>query len=304
MIKFDKKQDKIAIIAPASGCKNGDGHLHLEKSLARLSNLTKFFKENGFKYAFDPKIFTINDLGYFAAPKIERLKQLKQAILDPEVKIIFTFRGGYGSADIAFDCIDISPSKPKILIGFSDITVLHLLFRHYKLPSIHGSMDAKNDKMLQEIISVLNGGSVEIELENISYEPKFRNIDIEGEIIGGNLTILCSMLGTKLSPITKDKILFLEDINEEGYQVHRHLLHMYHAGLFNQIKALIIGEFSYSDQHLEPTITSFIKEYLSNIPVYRTNQIGHGDVNLPITIGAIGKIQNNCFTIPSLFKLV
>lgn len=300
MIEFDKKQDRLAIIAPASGCKDEHGRMDKEKSFERLQATISFFEDYNFQCTYDKQILSGDKLEYFASSKAERIKQLKDAIEDPQVKIIFAFRGGYGCADIVFDCMDIVPSGPKILIGFSDITVLHLLSQHYKFSSIHAVMDTQKKQMLEELISVLDGGDVEIKLQSLT---KVKSM-IVGEMVGGNLTVLCSMIGTKLSPVTKDKILFIEDVGERGYQIHRHLLHMYRAGLFDEVKAIVFGEFTNSDQDLEPTITSFVEEYLSDIPVYRSNEIGHGDINKPITIGAQGKIIDDCLTIISPFKLI
>ena len=122
MIKFDRKTDKIAFIAPASACDS------IDKSQKRLLDIIKFYNKNGFNCIYDESIFIESELGYFAAPREERLIQLKNAILDPEVKIIAAFRGGYGSTEIVFDCMDIIPTTPKTLIGFSDITAIHFLF--------------------------------------------------------------------------------------------------------------------------------------------------------------------------------
>lgn len=273
------------------------------KSLQRLQTLISFFEKNEFQCNYNKKIFAGDKLEYFAASKAERIEQLKTALQDPQVKIIHAFRGGYGCADIAFDCIDIVPSGPKILVGFSDITILHLLFNQcYKFPSIHGVMDAQKIEMLEEVISVIAGGDIQIELQPLTSTAE--GSKVTGEVTGGNLTVLCSVIGTKLQPVTKDKILFLEDISEKGYQVHRHLVHMYRAGLFTEIRGLILGEFTASDQSIETTITSFINEYLLDIAVYRTDTIGHGDVNHPITIGAIGNISANCLIITSPFKMI
>ncbi|MDP4708681.1 MAG: LD-carboxypeptidase [Rickettsiaceae bacterium] len=303
MIEFDKKHDKLAIIAPASGCKDKHGYMDQAKSLQRLQTLISFFEQNDFQCSYNKKIFAGDELEYFAASKAERIEQLKTALQDPQVKIIHAFRGGYGCADIAFDCLDIIPSVPKILIGFSDITVLHLLFnQYYKFPSIHGVMDAQKTEMLAKVISVISGNDMKVKLNPLTKSAKDNKLS--GEMIGGNLTILCSVIGTKLQPITKDKILFIEDISEKGYQVHRHMVHMYRAGLLTDVKGVIFGEFTDSDHCIDATITSFIEEYLSDIAVYRTDSIGHGMVNHPITIGALGEISANKLTVTSPFKII
>ena len=91
MIKFNKKTDKISFIAPASGCSNKLGKLSIEKSQKRLFDTEKLYNDNGFISTYDEAIFLEGNLGYFAAPREERLRQLKNALLDPQVKIIVVF---------------------------------------------------------------------------------------------------------------------------------------------------------------------------------------------------------------------
>ncbi len=304
MIKFNRKQDKLAIIAPASGCKDAQGRMDNAASFERLQSTVSFFEKNGFQCTYDDQIFSGDTLEYFASPKVERLRQLKNALEDPNVKIISAFRGGYGCSEIVFDCLDIVPSGPKILIGFSDITVLHFLFnQYYKFPSVHGAMYVQQKGMLEKVVSVLAGNDIDIDLKPLNKAAKISS-SITGEMLGGNLTLLCNMIGTKLHPVTKDKILFMEDVSEKGYQVHRHLMHIHNARLFEKVQGIIFGDFINSDEHIEPTIKTFIDEYLANVPTYKTTGIGHGEKNHPITIGGVGKIVNKHLTVHSPFKLV
>lgn len=296
MIDFDKTRHKVAIIAPASACATK------EEAEERLEKLISFFKSHGIRATYDENIFAGDSLAYFAASIDERKKQFENALLDPEVRIIFAFRGGYGCSNIAFDFLDVKLPEPKILIGFSDITVLHALFnQYYNMPSIHGPMDARNPEALEQVMDVLNGAEASIDLDYFRVD---KDAVITGEVIGGNLAVLCSLLGTRLQPKTDEKILFLEDLNERGYQVHRYLVQMYHAGLLSNIKALIFGDFSGSDEHLLPSLKSFVEKYLPGVPVYTTNQIGHGEINRPVVMAAEGKIEEGKLTIQSPFRLV
>lgn len=303
MIKFDKARDKVAIIAPASGVKDTHGNMDKALSFARLQDTINFFEHNGFECSYDDQIFSGNKLEYLASARSERIRQLKVALEDPSVKIIHAFRGGYGCLDMAFNCLDIKPAGPKILIGFSDITTLHLLFnQRFKFPSIHGVMSSQNPEMLSKVISVIGGKDIRIELQALTITAKAAIIT--GEMMGGNLTVLCSAIGTKLHPDTADKILFLEDVNEKDYQIHRHLVHMYEAGLFAQIKALVLGEFIEQNSDIDLTIAAFINDYLPHLPVYKTNSIGHGQINFPVIIGGVGAIEDNSLTISSPFKYI
>ena len=302
MIKFDKKTDKIAFIAPASGCSSKSGKLSIEKSKKRLLDTIKLYNDNGFNCIYDESIFLKSKLGYFAAPREKRLEQLKNAILDPEVKIIAAFRGGYGSTEIVFDCLDIEPTTPKTLIGFSDITALHFLFNQkYKLPTIHGAMGIDHARMIEEIINVLDGKEMNFNLNAINDLSKSCG-KIDGEIVGGNLSLICNMIGTKLHPHLEDKIVFVEDVNEKGYHVHRFLMHMKNAGLFNGVRAMIFADFSNSDEYVQETIQEFSNSHIKDIPAFTTAGIGHGKINYPVVIGSLGTIDKKVFRVVSPFK--
>lgn len=304
MIKFNKKTDKVVIIAPASGCKNKSGQMDLKLSMERLQKTIQLYEEKGFSCVYDKAIFTPNKLEYFAAPKEERLKQLQNAILDPDIKIIVTFRGGYGCTEIVFDCMEIEPTTPKILIGFSDVTALHFLFNQkYKLPTIHGAMSPDQSNMTKKIIEVMSGKEMSFNLKPINDTAK-NNHQISGEVSGGNLSLISNMIGTKLQPDFKEKIIFVEDVNEKGYHVHRFLMHMKNAGLFAGAKAIIFADFTNSEDPIEETFLEFSNDHISEIPAYRTSGIGHGKINYPVVIGGNGKISDLKMNITSPFKLV
>ncbi len=303
-IPFDRKQDKVAIIAPSSACKDAAGNFDLEMSKTRLSIAISLFEERGFSCKYDEKIFAGGNLEYFAASKEERLRQLREAIEDPCIKIISVFRGGYGAGEIVFDCLKIKPSCRKIFIGYSDATVLHYLFnQHYGFPSIHGTISENHKDMMKDIVSVLGGKSAEFTLQAWNQRAQSSS-NISAQVTGGNLTLICNMIGTKLHPSLANKILFVEDVNERGYQVHRHLLHMKNAGLFERVKAVIFADFTESDKLLDASIEHFISNYLYSVPVFRTSGIGHGKINYPLALGATGHINNLIFSVESPFKLV
>ncbi|MFK7973406.1 MAG: LD-carboxypeptidase [Rickettsiaceae bacterium] len=305
MIEFNKQQDIISIIAPASACKDESGKRDLTASYANLNLILSLFKQEGFNCQYDNQIFSGQTLEYFSATKSERLRQLKQAIEDPKVKIISTLRGGYGCSEIVFDCLPIKPSTPKILIGFSDITALHFLFnQHYNLPSIHGLVNQTYQHMLPNIISLLSGNTNSFQLFPVNYQSNHLQNTISGIVTGGNLSIICNMIGTKLHPDTKNKILIIEDVNEAGYKIHRNLLHMYNAGLFKNAEAVIFADFIKSDQFLDTSISHFIDNYLHSIPTFTVSNIGHGNINYPFILGARGVISNTELVIDNHLKLV
>ena len=300
-IIFDRSKHKVAIVAPASRFKE-DSYNKLEQSVSLLKN-------HGFQVKYDDNIVSGTDLPYFAAAREIRLNSLRQALLDPEVIIIWGLRGGYGSGEIIFDCLDLPITLPKIFIGFSDLTAMHFLFtQHYNLPGIHGSVLSslidKQSGMMGELLNVLSGTEIKIKLTDMIPSASLKQKEIKAPIMGGNLTLICNMIGTKLSPNFGSKIIFIEDVNDEGYKVHRNLLHMKNAGLFDQVKAVIFGDFSLSDNNLEPSILSFCKHHIPHIPSFRAKGIGHEDINHPVVEGANVKIIDNILTVPSPFKLI
>ena len=299
-IIFNREEDEVAVIAPSSGCQNGK-----EKLLAGINLL----ESQGFKCKYDKNILCSDaSLDYFASSKKQRIYELRSALVDPKVKIIWAFRGGYGASEIVFDFIDLKVDeiKPKIIIGFSDITVLLLLFwQKFKMPAIHGPvLNALIDKqanMLNSIISVLSSKKIKFALNPLNEQAN--NAVIISKITGGNLAIICHLIGSTLTIDTNDKIVFLEDINEKGYHVHRYLLQMKNAGLFSGAKALVFGDFANSDDKIIPSIKDFCNDHLT-IPAFTTQGIGHLESNYPITIGGDAEIRNRNLTVKSPFGLI
>lgn len=303
-IKFDRLKDIAAIVAPASPFKDEKGFRDISLSMKELRGAISLFEKFSIKCKYDDKIFSGDNLEYFAATREERLRQFKEALEDPSVKIISALRGGYGSSEIVFDCLDLKPCGPKILIGFSDITVLHFLFnKHYGFPSIHGIVNEKYKYMTAKIVSILAGNKAQFTLKPLNGKAK-EDVNIEGITTGGNLTLICNMIGTRLSPDNENKIIVIEDVAVRGYQVHRQLLHMYNAGLFKNAAALILGDFAQSDVFLEDTLNVFAENYLDRLPVFQTLNIGHCDENYPFALNALGIIKNKKLFIESPFESV
>ncbi|NRB10670.1 MAG: LD-carboxypeptidase [Rickettsiaceae bacterium] len=298
-ITFNKKTDKIAIIAPASSSKD---------AAEKLEAGIKLLEDQGFHCIYNKDIFANDSVKYFAANKETRLQGLKEALENSEVKIIWAFRGGYGSSEIAYDLIGIKPTGDKILIGFSDITVFHSLFnKSYNLPTIHGSVLTSlldlQKKMFPEIINVLQGNDTKLPLTAIN-DITSKHKSISGNVTGGNLTVFCHLIGTKLAPETSGKILIFEEAQEKGYQVHRYLMHLKNANLLDQVKAIIFADFTKSDEYLEDSIKHFTTTYVTNIPVFRLAGVGHGNINHPIVFGSNAVIEDDNLTITSPFKLI
>lgn len=275
----------VRIIAPASRLGVGAEQV--------LREGVEYLEEHGFKVQVQANIFNKKGSPFYASGKEDRLEGLRSAIADPEVDIIWAYRGGVGCAQIADLCMDIKPKKQKILIGFSDITALHLLFnQHFKMPSIHGpvitSLMQKYPENITDIKQILAGEKIQIELEYISGD---RSKSVEGPISGGNLTIFNDAIGTKLQPVTSGKILFFEDVSVKGYAIARKLTHLQKAGLLEEVGAIIFGDFTESDGHLDDAIKYFTAEY-PKMPIYKAEGIGHGKQNKSLLFGQKAKIKS------------
>jgi muramoyltetrapeptide carboxypeptidase len=252
----------------------------------KLAEMISFLKSHNFTVSVLDNIFADPPLPFYSNVREIRLEQLKDTLLDPTIDIIWTFRGGTGAPEIAIPAMDIIPNGKKIMIGFSDITALHLLFnQHYKVPSIHGpvltSLLDKHPEMIEKIKEILAGKKQSIKLTPQNDAAKK---DISGELIGGNLTMLATMIGTKLEPQMEGKILVLEEVNDPGYKIRRVFTQLEQSGKIANLAACILGDFTGGDKDVEWAINDFI-ERNPNLPIYRTSGIGHGDVNIPLVFG-------------------
>lgn len=259
----------------------------------------------GFKTLADDKMLAGDELPFFAAPKAERLRMFKEAMENEQVKIIWAFRGGYGCSEIVEDCFNIEKKGDKILIGYSDITALHLLLNgHYDIPTIHGSVLTSFlppvNQDINSILNVLKGEDSKIALSPIN---KINDNPIEGKILGGNLTVFSKLIGTSVN-LKTNNILLLEDVNEKGYAIHRNLVQLKNAGIFDGIEAIIFGDFTSGDKNIELAIKSFCLNHIPNIETYRADGIGHGAVNQPVIMNHEVVISGNYLSFSSPFEMM
>jgi muramoyltetrapeptide carboxypeptidase len=216
-----------------------------------------------------------------------------QAQLDDEnVKAIWCARGGYGTVRI-IDSLDFTNFKqhPKWIMGFSDVTVLHSQLNVERVASFHSIMPftvpTAPDEVKETLRKVLFG-------ESISYSIPSKNYDVKGtasgELVGGNISILYSLLGSKSSIDTKDKILFIEDLDEYLYHIDRMMYNLKRNGYFEHVKGIIVG--SMTDMHdneipfgqNEVQIITEIAKDLS-IPIAFQFPAGHQKDNRTLILG-------------------
>lgn len=278
-----KKGDTIAIVCPA-------GFLTLEKAATCIETLQAW----GYKVKIGKTLGS--QFHYFSGTDEERAADLQAMLDDKTVNAILCGRGGYGVSRI-IDQLDFKAFKknPKWLIGFSDITVLHAaLYGQVKYASIHSSMaGAFNDggaenEYVQSIRKLLKG-----QLANYSCSPHAFNKlgKTTGELVGGNLSLIVHMIGTKTAYQTKNKILFMEDLGEYIYHIDRMFLQLKRAGFLEGLAGLVIGGFTdMKDTTVEfgmtvyETLQEHLKEY--NYPICYDFPVSHETPNYALKVGA------------------
>jgi muramoyltetrapeptide carboxypeptidase len=233
-----KTGDTVAIVAPAGILKNREETIEKAKNLLISWGLNVVLGENIF-----------NQNNHFAGTDEERLQDFQKALDNPNIKAIWAARGGYGSVRI-LDKLDVKKfkQKPKWIIGYSDITAFHNHLNSLGFETLHAMMPTSLEEKPEEIIETIASFKNALFGEELRYEipssPYNRNGKISGEIIGGNLSILMSMLGSKTQLKTDEKILFIEEIGEYEYAIDRMLQSLKRAGYFKNVKGVVLGNFS------------------------------------------------------------
>lgn len=241
---------------------------------------------------------TLGEYNYFSGNDIDRAADFQSAIDHPKAKAILCARGGYGCVRIV-DELNWSnfEHSPKWLIGFSDITVMHHRAQRLSVMSMHATMplnfQMNSEQALQTFRSALIGESFSIQAPSHALNKMG---SARGRLLGGNLSIIYSLLGTSDTYDFKDSVLFIEDLSEQLYHIDRMLFALKKAGVFDEIKALVIGGMT----DLKDTSPSFgmtyeevilekVKE--SSIPICFNFPIGHIDDNRAMIIGETVELE-------------
>ena len=282
--EYLKKGDTVAIVAPSGVLKNYNVYILKAKELLKSWELEVVIGKNVF-----------NDNGHFAGTDNQRSADFQLALDDKAIKAIWCARGGYGAMRV-IDNLNFEKYKenPKWIIGYSDITAIHNDLHNNKSESIHGIMckslekiDVDNNESISLLKKTLFG-------EKLSYTIEGNNYNIEGnsngQLIGGNLTLLHCLLGSESSIDTDGKILFIEDLGEYLYHIDRMLISLKRAGYFDNCKGLIVGVFTDIRKNTTPfgrnlkeLILEIVREY--DFPVSFGFPAGHGEKNYPMILG-------------------
>ncbi len=275
--------DTVGIIAPAR---------KIDRS--EISDFLALLESWGLSYAFGKNLF--GDCNQYSGSDSERAADLRDMLADPKIKAIFAARGGYGSLR-TLRLTDFSgfEKRPKWIAGFSDITAFHVYVNHYlNTESLHSLMPfnyRKGEPGAEEGAESLRKALFGEKLEyRFSSHPLNRMGAAGAEMTGGNLSILYSMNGTCFFPDLRGKILFIEDIDEYLYHIDRMMQNLLISGALNNLKGLVIGEFSDLKDNTVPfgrsyeeIISEAVKKF--RFPVTFSCPSGHIKRNLTLIFG-------------------
>lgn len=279
-----KAGDTVAIVAPAGILKNKQ---------ATIEQAQKLLKSWGLHSVVGSNVFNQNN--HFSGTDDQRCEDFQKALNDPKISAIWCARGGYGSVRI-LDKLDWSIFKknPKWVIGYSDITAIHNQIHNEGVESIHAIMCLSLTENIADIETSVNTFKDAIFGKPLSYTLKGSSYNktggASGQLVGGNLTMLHTMLGSKTSIDTSGKILFIEEIGEYKYHIDRMLQSMKRAGYFDNCKGVIVGDMSKVKTNstvwgtsIEQLIIDALADY--NFPIAFNMPAGHEKDNRALILG-------------------
>jgi muramoyltetrapeptide carboxypeptidase len=267
---------RVAVIAPASAFDRDS----FEAGLAVIAARYEVHQGEG--------IFARHR--YLAGSDERRLQELSAALLDPAIKAVFCARGGYGATRLLRYLGPARLGSPKPLIGFSDITALHLWLQGLGLMSIHGPVlsqlpqlpaatGARLFGLLESASPAASLGATETLVPGVA----------DGPLLGGNLSVVTRLLGTPhLAPLD-GAILLLEDVGERPYRLDRMWTHLALAGVFARVRGIALGEFIHcEEQDADYRAADVLRELAAatGLPCAAGFPIGHGAINEPLPLGA------------------
>ncbi|MBS1790627.1 MAG: LD-carboxypeptidase [Acidobacteria bacterium] len=292
-----KPGDLVSVVAPASNLK-GD---YLAGGVAELERL-------GFRVTHRPDI--LEKARYTAGSDERRAEELMEAFADPAVKAVWAARGGYGVMRL-LPLLDenVLRANPKIFIGYSDMTALHLyLYGRFGWVSFHGPMAAKDlaqvsesgaehydhETLLAAVAQPKPMGAINSTKTEMLHRGSGKTAS--GRLLGGCLSLIAAMMGTPDELDTRGAILFLEDTGTRPYAIDRMLQQLRLAGKFDEVQGIIFGEMTDCVQHAEQgySIQDVLAECTADlgIPVMFGLPSGHSPIgNLTLPLGVMATLD-------------
>ncbi|MEX2456676.1 MAG: LD-carboxypeptidase [Balneolaceae bacterium] len=294
-----KEGDTIGLVAPAGIIFDGE----------EFNRMRSVLEEMGFKVKFGDHVRKRH--GYFSGEDEERAEDLNRMFADDEVNGIIAVRGGWGCARILrYLDFDMIRKNPKVYSGFSDNTTLHLAILAYSgLVTFHGPMGNStwSDLTRKYFHEVLVEGKMS-EMKSKSKVKTIQDGKSQGGLIGGNLSILTTSLGTPYQPDTRGGILFLEDIGESSYKIDRMLTHLREAGMMEDLAGFVFGKCTNCGDGTQPTFTleEVLKQHIEplGIPAIYGADISHEDDNFTLPMGLQADLNADDGTITLLEEAV
>ncbi|MGB6604698.1 MAG: LD-carboxypeptidase [Steroidobacteraceae bacterium] len=270
-----KAGDRVAVVAPASAFDRDSFETGLAVIAAR------------YEARYQPSILERHR--YLAGEDARRLHELSAALADPSVKAVFCARGGYGAMRLLRELRALPEFPAKPLVGFSDITALHLWLQSRGSISIHGPVLTQLGHLPQATYARL----FELLESTLPAAALFGSRTLvpgiaEGPLLGGCLSVLTRLLGTPYLPALDGAVLLLEDRGERPYRLDRMWTHLALAGVFSGVRGIALGDFSGCEEPGAPYSSADVLQDLAaatGLPCAAGFPVGHGEVNEPVPLG-------------------
>lgn len=284
-----KQGATIGVIAPSS-------YYDKDQFAASVSLL----ENKGYKIVFHDQVDAQNN--QFAGTPEEKLNALHEYFKDPNIDAIFTLVGGNGALHL-LDKIDYNLIKqnPKILMGYSDITaLLNAISSQTGIITYHGPtisrLDRTEPKDIEQCFDLLTNQQLNLPIPD--------DVNAKGTLCGGNLSVFQALIGTDYAPPQdEDLIFFFEDVNDHLSRYDRMIAHMKLAGWFKNVKCILIGQFSKSQDNPERpfgmSIEEIVKTHAPNIPIITDIPVGHGERLITLPVGAKVLLKNGSLSYKS-----
>jgi len=284
-----QKGDTIGITCPA-------GFMAAEKAQTCIDTLHEW----GYNVMVG-KTLGSNSRNYFSGSDEERADELQAMLDDDSINAILCGRGGYGLGRI-IDQLDFTlfKKKPKWIIGFSDITVLHEhLYSNYKIATLHAPMagafneGGADNEFVQSLKNAIEGKKAKYECATHAFNKRGEAV---GELVGGNLTLLSHLIGTASEAKTKGRILFIEDTGELLYKIDRMLYQLKRSGKLHKLAGLIVGGFNDMTDTERPfgkTVYEIVQDIAGecDFPVCYNFPVSHSKENYALKVGVGYKLK-------------
>jgi muramoyltetrapeptide carboxypeptidase len=294
-----KPGDTIAVIAPAAPATHPE-----------FAAYVKLMEGKGYQVISKPGLVGRKD-HYLGGTDDERAGEINEYLRDPGVRMIMPVRGGYGVSRI-LDRIDYAALRrdPKIIAGYSDLTALHLgAARHARVVTFHSPMAMRDLWREQEPAYAFAARSFRRAVFAEQYRTGERGFVVEGpeghqakalvggkatgRLLGGNLSLVVTLMGTPHTLEPKGAILFLEDVSEPAYRIDRYLSQLRLGGVLDQVAGVVLGSFTTKDEKEEKDTDRVLKDYFGKlkVPVVTRYPVGHTPQNATLPHGALVELD-------------